>query len=610
MFIPIVHQRYYTELFKEMIQKYFKSFYYFYDRLRFKIFIGMALSILVGVLDGFGLAMFLPLLQMVENPSSINPEGLGNLKFLVVGLEELGFTFNLVTILSLMAAFFVLKGLAIYSSSVYQVILRQFFIKRIRIDLSNKLATMSYKAFVLSDAGRIQNTLAGEVSRVSKAYQSYFAAFQQLILVIVYMVFAFFIDAKFALLICIGGGLTNFIYGQIYRMTKASSQNLTKGSHHYQGLILQFVNYFKYLKATGSLKDYNRKLKESISYIEENNREIGKLGAIVQSLREPILIIVVSIVIIFQVSLLGGALSTILISLLFFYRALSSMMLLQNYYNDFIGVSGSMENMRDFENILNNSQETSGAKELETFKNTIELKDVSFQYSDTMILQNIDLQIRKNETIAIVGESGSGKTTLINILCGLIPADGGKLLIDGVDSEEINLESYQRKIGYITQEPVIFNDTIFNNVSFWSPHTPENYNRFRWALNQALIEDFVDSLPDKEFSLLGNNGINLSGGQKQRLSIARELYKKVNILVLDEATSSIDSETEVLIQDNIDKLQGNFTIILIAHRLSTIRNADVIYILENGRINCQGNFKSLIQTSGKFQKMLNLQGLV
>lgn len=588
-------------------EKYFSNFTYFYKILKYRIFISVFLSIGVGVLDGFGLAMFLPLLQMVGDSSMVESEGLGKLGFLLEGMESIGLSPNLLTILMIMSLFFILKGIVQYVNSIYGVILKQFFVKSLRINLSDALSKMSFKAFAMSDAGRIQNTMSGEVMRISKAYLGYFGAFQQVVMVIVYMLFAFFIDSRFAILICIGGGLTNFIYKTIYKATKVSSRKLTRGLNFYQGLILQFVTYFKYLKATGYIKKYNHKLKNSINNIEEHNRRIGKLNSIVNAIREPILIIVVSIVILVQVNLLNGTMGTILISLLFFYRALSALMQMQTHYNDFLGVSGSMDNMTLFEQELKVAEEIDGQIKLEKFNKAIELKNVGFEYSGIEILKDINLNIIKNQTIAIVGESGSGKTTLINILSGLMPVSFGELLIDGVNSINLNKESFQRRIGYITQEPVIFSDTIFNNISFWAEPTLDNYERFEWAMHQASIDLFVSELPDKENTMLGNNGINLSGGQKQRISIARELFKNVDILVLDEATSSLDSETEEAIQKGIEDLRGKYTILIVAHRMSTIKNADRIIVLNNGEIVDEGSFSELVLHSIKFKKMVELQ---
>src|SRR5690606_10685508 len=559
---------------KVFIKKYFKSFAYFYQRLRYRVFVRIGLNIMVGVLDGFGLAMFLPLLEIANNAEAVNAEGLGNLGFLVEGMDSIGMSFSLTNVLLIICLFFIFKGLALYISAIYEVHLKQYFVKNTRTRLTHLMSEMSYTSFVLSDAGKIQNALSADVSRLSNAFQQYFGAVHQVVMVIVYMLFAFFVDPKFALLICIGGGLTNFIYKKIYTATEEASRKLTRGTNFYQGYIIQFVNNFKYLKATGLLKTYSNKLLGIIDYIEESNRKMGRLGAIIAGTREPLLIIIVSAVILMQVNVLGGSLGTILISLLFFYRALTALMLMQASYNGFLAVSGSMENMIDFEQRLNDNRETEGEIETGDFKHQINLVNASFSYNNMPVLKNINLSIQKNQAVAFVGESGSGKTTLVNVLAGLIPLDEGYMDVDGIDRKKLKIASYQKRIGYITQDPVIFNDTIFNNVTFWEAYSPESYLRFEQAINRASLAEVLHSLPDKEHSKLGNNGINLSGGQRQRVSIARELYKDIDILILDEATSALDSETEKAIQEGMEELQGKYTLLMVAHRLSTIKNAD------------------------------------
>src|SRR5690606_36896736 len=197
---------------------------------------------------------------------------------------------------------------------------------------------------------------------------------------------------------------------------------------------------------------------------------------------------------------------------------------------------------------------------------------------------DVSLNIEKNQTVAFVGESGSGKTTLVNLLAGLMHPDSGSVIVDGKNLSEIDVRSYQKHLGYITQEPVIFSDTIFNNVTFWADRNPETEKQYWAALEKASIGDFVRDLPLAEESPVGSNGILVSGGQKQRLSIARELYKEVDILIMDEATSALDSETEKTIQENIDLLKGSYTFLIVAHRLSTVKSADKIVLMRNGHV--------------------------
>jgi ABC-type multidrug transport system fused ATPase/permease subunit len=232
---------------------------------------------------------------------------------------------------------------------------------------------------------------------------------------------------------------------------------------------------------------------------------------------------------------------------------------------------------------------------------------VVFCYGHYRVLDGIDIKIPKNQTVAFVGETGSGKTTLANLIATLITADKGQILADGVNLHEYNLYSYRNKIGYISQESVIFSDTFFNNVTFWDESTPENVKRFWEVIELVSLNEFVQSLPDKELTQLGDNGMLISGGQRQKVSIARELYKKSEILILDEATSNLDSETERIVQTNVEKLHGSYTMIIIAHRLSTIKNVDQIYLLEKGKITASGKFEDMLEYSERFKRMVSLQ---
>lgn len=569
----------------------------------------MALSLAVGILDGFGLAMFLPLLQMVNNSGSVSGDSLGNLKFLVNFIQTLGFGVNLLSVLILMCVFFILKGIAFFYQGYYHVSVQQLFIRKIRLNNIDGLNSMQYKSFVLSDVGQIQNSLTGEVERVVKAFDNYFIGIQLAIMVLVYMGFAFFVDAQFAILVSIGGGLSNLIYQKIYKTTHGISYKLTIDNNFFQGLIIQYVTNFKYLKATSYLFKYSKKLNEAVHKIEKTNKRIGKLSSFLAATREPLIIIVVAAVIFIQASVLGSSLGPILISLIFFYRALSYLMLMQGTWNQFLAVSGSLTHMKEFGERLQSAKENKGNQKISEFKENLQLINASFSYKDKPILNNINLKIEKNEVIAFVGESGSGKTTIVNLFSGLFPLDKGKLLIDGIERENLDVPSFQDRIGYITQDPVIFNDTIYNNVSFWSEPTSENKMKFEKAIKKASVIDFINSLPEKENTVLGHYGVNLSGGQKQRISIARELYKDIDILILDEATSALDSETEKSIQDNIDSLKGFYTILIVAHRLSTIKNANRIVFMKEGCISQIGEFGELVEKVPHFKRMVELQDL-
>lgn len=565
------------------------------------------MNIVVGVLDGLGLTMFLPLLQLVSDSSEVNPDKLGKMGFVLEFIRDLGLPLNLGSVLLFMVIFFFAKALAQYFAGIYRIGVREDFVERLRTSNVKRLGTLAYKYFVNSDVGRIQNTLTGEVDRVANSFQTYFKTIEAFVLVLVYMGFAFSIDPEFAVLVTIGGILTNFLYKHLYKNTRGFSITLTGENNVFQNLIIQNVANYKYLKATGSLERYGAKLNQSILRIRDTNKRIGRLDALLYAGREPILILVVVAVIFIQTSILGSELGPILMSLLFFYRALTSLMLMQTSWNKFLSVSGSLENMRAFGKELSSNKEHKGSNDLKDEIEKLVLQNISFNYDQTPILKEISLTIAKNETVAFVGESGSGKTTLVNIVCGLLPIDEGSYLINGTQIENIDKSSLQKKIGYITQDPVIFNDTLYNNVTFWSERNHVNEEKFWRAVKQAAIFDYIHELPDKEAAILGNNGINLSGGQRQRISIARELFKQVEILILDEATSALDSETEKAIQHNIDELKGDYTMLIVAHRISTIKNADRIVVMKNGKISNIGDFSNLIEESKYFQKLVELQ---
>jgi subfamily B ATP-binding cassette protein MsbA len=594
---------------QRLLRQYFGHFFYFYHYLGYRIFIAVGLSLLVGVLDGFGLAMFLPLLQMVEDSSqTAGGEQMGNMAFLVNSLQALGLELNLRTILLFILVFFSLKGLAKFGAGFYNIMLQQVFFKKIRLSNVDLLTNYRYDAFVQSDSGRIQNTLSGEVARVFRSYRSYFKALQDIVLVLVYVYMAFLANPQFAFFVAVGGALTNFVYIRIYRITKQQSRSLTQQNHAFQGLLIQQVAFFKYLKATGFIHRFAQRLKKAVIAIEVAQRRIGVLASALSALREPLTMLVIVVVILLQVQLFGGSLGPLILSLLFFYRSLTFLMSAQSQWNNFLAVSGSLENMRDFSEELGKLQEMPGKIKLDAFREKMEIRNLDFSYGKEKVLGQVSLTIKKNETIALVGESGSGKTTLMNILCGLLPPEKpGTYFIDGIDTRQINMVSFQQRIGYITQEPVIFDDTIYNNVTLWAPDTPENRERFVRAAEMAAIADFIRDLPQQERTSLGNNGIMVSGGQKQRIAIARELFKEVDILMMDEATSALDSETEKSIQENITQLKGHYTMIIIAHRLSTVRHADRIYLLDQGEVRAEGSFFYLQKHSDAFRQMVKMQ---
>ncbi len=567
------------------------------------------LSLTVGVLDGLGLAMFIPLLQMFDTEGQANAEDLGRLQFLPDLLSQWGITFDIFTVLILILVFFTLKGIAKFIQTYVNVVFMQFFMRTVRITNIQLMNTFSYSHFVTADSGRIQNTFSGEVEKLNRAFSSFMTAMQHATLIVVYLFLALGSNFSFAIMAGIGGGVTNLLFKFLYKKSKTLSREITSENHIFHGLLIQNVAFFKYLKATGLNLKYSKKLIRSITKIENIQRRIGFISSILLGAREPLTIIVVVGAIILQIRYFGASIGSIILSLLLLYRALTFLMAMQAEWNRFLAVSGSLENMDLFVKELKNGKEKNGNQILKDFKFKISLNNVSFSYGNTKVLDNINLNIQKNETVAIIGSSGSGKTTIMNIISGLIIPEKGDLMIDNYNYKELDKYTLKERIGYISQESPIFNDSIFNNVTFWEEKTDENISRFMEAIKKASLYNYVMVLPNKEDEYLGNNGINISGGQKQRLAIARELYKNVDILFMDEATSSLDGETEANIQNNIEALKGQYTIVMIAHRLSTIKNANRIVLLNAGKIKAIGTYSSLLETSAEFREMIQFQDL-
>lgn len=585
----------------------FTFFRYFRKLAGFKIYLYLFLNFAVGLLDGIGLTMFVPLIYLATKTKS-EENSLGKLQFLIDAFSSLGIPITLFSALFLMVIIFFFKGLLSYFRSILFVEIQQTSIKKIRFKLIDGLKQLSYSGFTKLDAGVVQNNMTSETGRLVQALILYFSSAQSIIMLITYIFLAFFANWQFAIMVVIGALVTNFIYKYMNEATKRNARKLSTIGRNFQAYLIQSINYFKYLKATNYFQEYEKKLKKEIVDSEKTQFQIGKITSISDSLREPLIIFIIATVIFIQINFLGGNMPSMLAALLLFYRSLTYLATMQSFWNRFLTNLPGLESVENMLKEFEKSNETK--KELIVEKiNNITLKNVSLSYDNQKVLDQINLEIKPKTSVALVGESGAGKTTLANVICGLIMPQEGEIIFDNDKSiSNYNINSYRNLVGYITQESVIFDDTIYNNITFWKPKTAENLEKFQKTIEMSSLKNFVESIENQEDAPLGNNGILISGGQKQRISIARELYKDSELLIMDEATSALDSETEKIIKDNIDALHGKYTMVIIAHRLSTIKNVDIIYMMERGQIIEHGSYEELYSKSEKFRNMVELQG--
>jgi len=591
--------------YKNSVLGYFK---FYYEVIQNRIYTYIFLNILIGIFDGIGLSLFIPLLLLNNSTKQINQSQSKFIEELVSFMHSFNIKLSTLTILIFILAIFSIKGFIRFLQMFYLAKMKHLFITKIQTNLVNGVSGLTYKGFTELEAGRVQNNLTNEVNKLYITMTYYYNCIQHSSMLLTYMILSLITNLNISFSLIALSAISLSIYKAIFKKTKTTSISISEQGNSFNGHLIQAITNFKYLKATDYLKKYANSLIGIIKKTELMNLKMGKQYAVTEGIKEPIAILIICLIIFLQTEIFRQSLDSIMICLLLMYRCLIQFTLLQSSWLSFLQNIGSMNSISQINNEIKQNQEKINKNKLVSVED-IEIINSSVCFSNKLILSGINMKIEKKSLIAFVGRSGAGKTTLANLVMGLFPPTKGEIKINNVNLEELCISDYRRNFGYISQDTVVFNDSIYNNVTFFDIPNKENKKKFWQIIEMVSLSNFIQDLSEKENAILGDNGLLISGGQKQRIAIARELYKNPSIIILDEATSALDSSTESLIKESIDRLKGQKTIIIIAHRMSTIKNADTIYLLDQKKIITSGTFNQLLISSKLFREMVENQAI-
>ena len=575
---------------------------YLYSMIKWRLFVWVALLMVASLLEGFSIGMILPILGGSE--SADTPLH----RFLTDGADYLGLPYTLPVAVAGMAVLYLARTGFIIYQRVYAADITGKLMAQLKITLVEQVYSADYQYFLDRGLSTFTNAVTTELNNVAQAFERCNRFIVNSGFALVYIALPLAINPVFTSVVVIVGVPGYFLLKKLFNVARGFSIRSTTANQGLQSYIIQGLTSYKYLKATGSHHGI-------FGRIRDTSREQGRLeykqsalAAVLENGTDLFFMLIIAGLLIYSVEIARNNLIEILFILFIVRRAMVYAINAQRSFQEFLRFSGSVREFRRLSGELSQREETvqdSGAAP--DFNQPITLTDISFHYeSSEKVLDRVSLTIPPNSMVAFVGSSGAGKSTLVTMLTGLLEPTSGEIAIGGVPYSELSQPKLREAIGYVTQESVIFNDTIHNNISLWDSGAGSR-DKVHLAAHAAGASDFIESLPDGYGSLLGDNGINISGGQRQRISIARELYKDASLLIFDEATSALDTESEADVQESIDSLRGNKTILLIAHRLSTIRNCDTIFVLKDGRIVEQGAFESLYELGGQFTQMANRQ---
>ena len=576
---------------------------YLHSALRWRMYVWFSLTVVSSALEGLTIGLLLPIVVIADSAAPLQ-------RAFTSVFEYLGIEYTVPLALGAMTVIYTLRTALVVLQEVYVARVTAGLMVEIKAKFVDQLLEADYQYYTRRGIGYFNNAATVEFSNLTRAFDFATRATVAAGFTVTYVILALVVNPVLAVAFIALAIPAYFLLRVAFRMVQRVSVLNTENNGLLQSHLVQTLNGFKYFKATGSTQGISRAVSTAIG---EQGRLLyaqRRLDSLVRNGIDMLTVLLIVALLLYYVEVVGTAFVEMVFMLVILRRTLSFAQTTQRTFQQFLDVSGSVRLfLRLSDELSANRERFEVGAVAPDFDLPIRLDNVSFRYGGSPpVLDRVSLAILPRQKVAFVGVSGAGKSTLATMLTGILRPTSGDISIGGVPYSRLDQHRLREGIGYVTQESVIFNDTVRNNVSLWDEGENSLKNVIP-AARTAHASEFIEDLPAGYDTLLGDNGMRISGGQRQRVAMARELYKNARVLIFDEGTSALDTESERIIQENIDELRDNTTLILIAHRLSTVRNSDMIFVLDGGRVIEQGTYEYLYALGGRFATMVDQQAL-
>ena len=584
--------------------------------------LNIVFNILYAIFSALAFVSFIPMLDVLFKQTKgvyVKPDysGISNIReylenyfnYYISTQLETDISSTLILVVGIVIFFFLMKNLFNYLALYNITFVKNGLLKNLRGKLYSKVISMPVSYFLNKKKGDLMSRITADILEIQTSYLSILELMVREPLTILFtLVVMFTISPELTLFVILFIPISGFIISIIGKKLRKDSKEVQQQQSNFLSMIDETISGQKVIKSFLSESFFNQKFDSINEMLYKFSNKVINRKNLAGPFSEFMGILVIGVLLWFggKMVLINETISgtTFIVFMGLAYNILTPA---KNLSKSFYSIKkGNAAAERVFEIIEFKLDNDSNRDQLlETFKDKIEFKNVDFSYGQSKILDKISFTIKKGQSVALVGSSGSGKTTIANLLNGFYNSDSGSISIDGMEISSITRESLYKNISIVTQESILFNDTIMNNIRIGDLDSIDE--DIVNAAKEANAHEFILEQSEKYDTNIGDYGGKLSGGQKQRLTIARAMLKSPSILILDEATSSLDSESEKKIQDAIDKLMVDKTSLIIAHKFSTIKKCDKIILIDKGRILAEGTHDELINSNSSYKNMNELQ---